>query len=183
MAAVADSRLITAEQYLALPDGRSTELVRGVVVEMNPPGFRHGKICSRIARLIGNFVDEHDLGSVLTNDSGIVTQRNPDTVRGADVAYYSYKRIPKGNDLVGYPQVAPELVVEVVSPTNTHREVLEKTSEYLNVGVSVVCVVDPDDRTVNLFYPDRPVATLRGNDELRLDMLPGFALAVEALFE
>ena len=62
MAAVADSRLITAEQYLALPEGRSTELVRGVVVEINPPGFRHGKICSRIARLIGNFVEEHDLG-------------------------------------------------------------------------------------------------------------------------
>lgn len=82
----APAKLLTAEDYLHIPDdGRRTELRRGVVIYTNPPGFRHGEVCSNIIRLVGNYVADHRLGRTLANDSGIITERNPDTVRGADV--------------------------------------------------------------------------------------------------
>ena len=82
--------LLTAEEYLQLPDrGVPTELVRGKVVEMNVPTPRHGQICAKVARIVGHYADEHGLGHVLTNDSGVLTERDPDTLRGADVAFYS----------------------------------------------------------------------------------------------
>src|SRR3954453_13340862 len=103
-------KLLTAEEYLLLPDdGRRTELRRGVVVYMTPPGFRHGEVCSRLNRWIGNYVEEHDLGRTLTNDSGIITERNPDTVRGADVSFYSYHRVARGPSPVGYANASPEI--------------------------------------------------------------------------
>src|SRR5262249_36204501 len=124
MVTAAAPKLLTAEEYSRLPDeGQRTELRRGVVGAMNMPGFRDGKVCSRITRLIGNFVDEHDLGHTLSNDSGIITERNPDTVRGADVSYYSYSRVPKGQSPIGYAGAPPEIVFEVVSPTNTRAKI------------------------------------------------------------
>ena len=89
--------LLTAEEYLQLPDsGVPTELIRGKVVDMNVPAPRHGQICCKVARIVGNFADEHHLGHVVTNDSGIVTEHEPDTVRGADIAFFSYSLIPPG---------------------------------------------------------------------------------------
>src|SRR5688572_979655 len=110
--------LLTAEQYRLLPtDGRRTELIRGKVVEMNVPAPRHGYYCSKVDRILGNFAEEHDLGRVMCNDSGVVTERGPDTVRGADVCYYSYRSVPRGPLPEGYLPVPPELVFEVRSPT------------------------------------------------------------------
>jgi Uma2 family endonuclease len=180
---LAPAMLLTAEEYALLPDtGQRTELRRGVVVVMSPPGFRHGEVCSRINRWIGNHVEEHDLGHTLSNDSGIITERNPDTVRGADVSFYSYQRVPKGQSPVGYAGASPEIVVEVVSPTNTRREVMKKTLEYLGAGVNVVCVIDPQYATVNLHYPDLPVTTLQGDDSLTFAELPGFSVSVRKIF-
>src|SRR5262245_32327259 len=89
--------LLTAEDYEKLPDpGVPTELVRGKVVEMSRPTMRHGEICSKIDRIVGNFVDDQQIGRVVCNDACIITERGPDTVRGAGVAYYSYSRVPKG---------------------------------------------------------------------------------------
>ena len=185
MTAVASPpRLITAEDYLRMPDdGRRTELRRGVIVSMNLPGFRHGEVCSNVLRLIGNYVADHRLGRTLSNDSGIITERNPDTVRGADVSYYSYQRMPKGQSPLGYAGASPEIVIEVVSPTNTRREIARKTGEYLNAGVNVVSVVDPQYQTVNLHYADRPTEKLQGDDLLTLADLPGFSLPVSRFFE
>jgi Uma2 family endonuclease len=120
----------------------------------------------------------------MCNDTGIVTDRGPDTVRGADVAYYSYARLPKEADLEGYPPVAPELVIEVRSPSDALKATLAKVAEYLNAGVSVVCVVDPKKDRAQLFYPDRESETVLGDRELRLpDLLPGFNIFVRDFFE
>jgi Uma2 family endonuclease len=117
-AAVAE-KLISAEEYADMADSsRCTELVRGRIVELTPPKPRHGRICVRIAALLEGFVDEHGLGRVIGNDSGVITERGPDTVRGADVAFYSYARLPQNADLDDYPASPPELVVEVKSPTD-----------------------------------------------------------------
>src|SRR5947208_15438512 len=101
-APVAD-RLLTAEEYLELPDrGIPTRLVRGRVVEMNVPAPRHGEICVNIAMLIGPHVKANKLGRLVSNDGGVITHRAPDTVRGADVAFYSYSRVPPGPLPRGY---------------------------------------------------------------------------------
>jgi Uma2 family endonuclease len=183
MSTVTAPRLLTAEEFFALPDdGRPSELVRGEIVYMNMPGFRHGEICGRIARLIGNFVEDHDLGRTICNDTGVITTRNPDTVRGADVAFYSYARVPKGESPIGYANAVPEVVFEVVSPTNTRRQIVVKCAEYLSAGVGVVAVVDPAFKTVELHYPDRPVRTLEDADTVVLEAIPGLALQVATVF-
>lgn len=179
------TRLITAEEYARLPDrGVPTELVRGEIVEMNPPYPRHGRICSRIDRIIGRYLDEHDIGELYTNDAGIITERDPDTVRGGDVWYVSYQKIPKGPLPNDYFPVPPDIVFEVLSENDRRTRVYAKVAEYLAVGVPVVCIVDPADETVHLYFPDKPELTLTAADELTFpNQLPGFSVLVQRLFE
>ena len=111
--------LLTAEQYLALPDdGRLTELVRGRVVEMPSPKPAHGYYCGNVYWVLRGYVQPRNLGRVVSNDSGVQTERGPDTVRGPDVAFYSYAKVPKDQAPEDYPTVPPELVFEVRSPSN-----------------------------------------------------------------
>ena len=115
--AIGSQVLYTAEEFGRRPDpGYPEELVRGRIVTMPPPGSRHGKVCYNVAYRMGRFLEDHDLGHVLTNDSGVITERGPDTVRGADISFYSYERVPKGPLPPGYLDVTPDLVFEVLSP-------------------------------------------------------------------
>jgi Uma2 family endonuclease len=184
MATVTET-LLTAEQYAQLPDnGRPSELVRGRVVEMNPPFPRHGQICSTVTLVLGSFAREHNLGHIIGNDSAVLTERDPDTVRGADVAYYSYAKVPKGPVPRGYLAVMPDLVFEVLSPDDRWKKVQIKVAEYLEAGVPVVCVLDEEPPTVYLYSADRPVRILNADDELAFpDLLPGFAVKVRRFFE
>jgi Uma2 family endonuclease len=177
--------LLTAQDFARLPDrGIPTELVRGRVVTMNVPAPRHGQICSKIDRLVGNFADEHRLGHLVVNESGIVTEHDPDTVRGADVAFYSYSRVPPGPFPSGYLDVLPEVVFEVRSPTDRWPQVLTKVGEYLEAGVGVVCVLDQVSESLQVYRADELPRTLHGEDELTLpDVLPGFGVAVHCFFE
>ena len=91
-------KLITAEEFARMPnppDGSQQELVRGEIVIMPPPGGRHGVCCSRVGRRLGNFVDENRRGTVTCNDTGFISERDPDTVRGPDVAYWSKECLPE----------------------------------------------------------------------------------------
>lgn len=110
---------MTADEYAALPDphGYPTELIKGNLITRAPPRPRHGQIGARVAYLLQRYLEAHNFGQVLTNDSGVVTERDPDTVRGADIAYYSFERVPKGPLPSGLLDVAPNVVSEVLSPT------------------------------------------------------------------
>lgn len=177
--------LLTAEEYLRLPDDddRPTELVRGRIVTLNLPSFRHGKFCARVSRLLGNYAEEHDLGHVLSNDAGVVTQRDPDSVRGPDVSFYSFSRVPNGADPTGYPSVVPEVAVEVRSPTDRWAKILEKVSEYLNAGVDLVYVVDAQSQSVIGYTADQASVTLQGDDELTFPPpLGGLRISVRRVF-
>ena len=177
--------LLTAEEYARLPDdGRQTELIRGEVVEVPMPFPRHGQICARIAYLLQRFLEDHPLGHVITNDSGVVTERGPDSVRGADVAYYSFARVPPGPiPRDQYLAVMPELIFEVRSPGDRWRKVVTKVDEYLNAGVDVVCVVDDPTEQVRVFDDDG-VHPLAGDDALEFPtLLPGFSVPVRRLFD
>src|SRR5580698_9033215 len=97
MTTLLESKLLTAEEYGRLEnDGRLTELVRGRIVEMNRPFTSHGYLLINIGHLLTQFVKQHGLGRVVGGDAALPTQRDPDTVRGPDLAFYSYQRIPSG---------------------------------------------------------------------------------------
>jgi Uma2 family endonuclease len=177
--------LLTALEFANRPDpGYPEELVQGRIVTMPPPTPRHGQICSRVDRLLGFFADEHDLGHVLCNDSGVITERDPDTVRGADVAFYSYSKVPKGPIPRGYLTVPPDLVFEVRSEDDRWGEILTKVDEYLRAGVTVVVVLDPEPQTAHVFRADQAPYKLGPDDELMLpDLLGAFRVAVRRFFE
>lgn len=175
---------LTAEEFARRPDpGHPEELVKGRPVAMPPAGIRHGEVCNRVGRILGNFVEEHGLGRVLNNDAGVITERTPDSVRGPDVSFFSFARMPKGTPPTGYAVVAPDLVVEVLSPHDRWPKMLGKVAEYLNAGAGIVAVLDPERRTVHIYEGDLPVQILGEADEWSLPaLLPGFRVAVARLF-
>ncbi|HVA45822.1 MAG TPA: Uma2 family endonuclease [Pirellulales bacterium] len=179
-------RLFSAEEYARLPDnGMPTELVRGRIVTMNVPNFRHGWLCIRIGKLLATYVDDRELGYVLGNDAGMVTERGPDTVRGPDISFFSYSRIPKGAGPEGYAEVAPEIVFEVRLPGDRWPKILRRVGELLSAGVLAVYVVDAKKETVIVFDADtdEPGRTLQGEDELPFpEPLTGLRIAVRQLF-
>ena len=180
MAIIAPKKLITAEEFFQLPDpgdGSQQELVRGEVITMPPPGGMHGVSCLKAGRRIGNFVDEHHLGTVTTNDTGFVTERNPDSVRGPDVAYWSRERLPEVP--VGYIETAPDLLVEVLSPSNTSKQIRSKLKEYFARGVRLVWVIAPEDRTLTIYQtPDEGRVLHESATATGEDVLPGFTCRV-----
>ncbi len=177
--------LLTVEDYLALPDdGRSYELVRGRRVPVNMPKLRHGQVCVKTIRLVGKYLDADDRGHLVSNDTGVVTERDPDTVRGADVAFYSYERVPRGPLPREYLDVTPDLIFEVRSPGDRWGKILTKVGEYLEAGVTVVCVLDEITETAHVYRPDQVVQVFTADQELTLpDVLPGFAVTVQRFFE
>ena len=184
--AAAPERLLTIEEYAELPDnGVPTELVRGRVVTLNLPIPWHGFVCNKVALIIGGFLEQHDLGYSMTNDAGIITERDPDSLRGADYAFYSYKRIPKGTlAKKGYLSVTPDLAVEVKSPDDRWKNIIGKVADYLNAGVNVVCVLDPARTTVTAYQPDFPEKTYEAEEAMTIpEILPGFSVQVKRFFE
>jgi Uma2 family endonuclease len=184
MSIVAES-LMTAEEYQRLPDnGQPTELVRGRIVPLNMPAPRHGQICAKIIRLIGRYLDANDLGRLVSNDSGVVTERGPDTVRGGDVEFYSYARVPRGPVPRGYLPVVPEIVFEVRSPTDRWGRILAKVGEYLEAGVTLVCVLDEQTETARVYRGEEPDQAFTAEQELTLpEVLPEFREVVGRFFE
>ncbi len=177
-------RLLTAEEYGRLPDeGLRTELVRGKVIPLDIPYPRYGQICSEVASLVRRHAEETRRGHLLLR-SGIITERDPDTVRGGDVVFFSYARVPPGPLPWGYLDVVPELVFEVRSPSDRMARLLAKVGEYLNAGVTAVCVLDQKSETVQVYRAEELPLTLRGDEELHLpDILGDFRVPVRRFFE
>lgn len=176
--------LLTAEEYAVLDVDCPTELVRGIVVYLPFGTSRHGQICTAIVMLVGNHCHLNSVGHVLCGNVGVITERSPDTVRGGDVLFYDYRRVPKGKVPDGYIQVPPDLVFEVLSPDDRQSKVLRKVTEYLLAGVKVVCVLDPEDETARIYRDDKAEVTLRADQDFSVDdVLPGFSCRVGKFFE
>lgn len=185
MAIAVTDTLLTVEEYLALPDnGVPNELVRGRIVPMNLPTPRHGEICIQTGYLVRRFLEDHRLGRLVGNDSGVVTEHDPDTLRGPDVAFYSFSRIPPGPVPQGYLTVVPELVFEVRSAGDRWGRILAKVGEYLEAGVTVVCVLDQMTERCHLYRNEEDVQVLSPDQELTVpDVLPEFRMVVRRFFE
>jgi Uma2 family endonuclease len=185
MATAAQTRLLTAEEFMAADLGEGTyELVRGEVVEMPPAMPEHGLVCGNVYFVISTYSRQSGLGFALVNDSAVVTERNPDSVRGADVCYYSHARWPRDQVANKLPPVPPDLAVEVVSPGNRIAQVMKKVSEYLEVGVSLVWVVYPKRRQVAIYRKSEDEQMMFGEDAVieNLPELPGFRCSVRDFF-
>ncbi len=179
-----EARLFTADDLLRLySEGVRGELIRGVLCETMATGIEHGRIVTTLVIELGNFVRSAALGTLVASDSGVWLERDPDTVREPDIAFFSAEKMPLNARITGYAEVAPDLVVEVASPSDSRREVHDKAHMWLNHGVRLVWVVQPETRTIEVYRPDEANATLAEDDWLDgLEVLPGFTCEVSAVF-
>jgi len=174
--------LLTAEEFAAKHGGDYVELIDGVVEPIRPAGFRNGVICANVVGAFGGCVGDKNTWLACSNDTFVLTRRNPDRVRGADFVLWRRELVPRPYpDLVAVP---PGLVVEVRRPFDTIADMLRKAAEYLEAGVRVVLVLDPPTESAAVFRPDELPQRLHNGDELTLpDVLPGFSVPVRKFFE
>ena len=177
--------LVTLEEFERMPeeDAYRVELVRGRIVREPRPGAAHGWLTGRLVERIGSHARERGLGIVVT-ETGFLLSVEPPTVRGPDLAFLSVENLPSELPATGFWRVAPDLAVEVVSPSNTAAEIREKVLEYLASGSRLVWVVDPATRSVSAYRSRRDISLLTEDDALEGgDVLPGFRLPVAELFD
>lgn len=174
---------ITADELYRMGDIGPAELINGEIVKQMPTGHPHGFIENMIAFFLTLFVREHKSGRVITGEVGIITRRDPYSVRAADVAYISKERLAQAQE-EGFLDVAPELVVEIMSPGNSWSEAQEKLAEYFASGVQMVWIVDPQLAQIHVYRDLERVRLLRGADVLTgEEILPGFQVALSEIFE
>lgn len=167
---------VAAEELLEFGDIGRCELVKGTLIMMSPSGRRHGRLSAEIARVLGNHVATNHLGEVSGAETGFIISREPDTVRAPDVAFVAATSIPADLPEDGFWPFAPDLAVEVVSPSDRWSEVVEKAREWLAAGVRLVWIVDPRSHTVHVYRPGCEVFQLGEGDRLEgCDVLPGFS--------
>ena len=183
MIAPVQQQPLTAEQLYLLPDdGRRYELVRGALVCMAATGGQHGIIASRLDHRLRAFVEAHDLGEVCAAETGFRLAQNPDTVRAPDVSFIARERVPSQGVPEGYWPFAPDLAVEVISPSDRFDDVLTKVQDYLRAGTRLVWVFHPRTRTVKVYRAGGEVLLIQGQGELLgEDVLPGFRCLVGEL--
>lgn len=176
-------QLLTAAEFGALPDEGEyrIELVRGRLVRSPRPMPLHARLVTRLGRLLDEFVENAGTGLVLT-EPGVVLARDPDTVRGPDLAFYSHDRVPEGGYGAGF-WGPPDLAVEITSPTNRASETQAKVTEYLDAGVRLVWVVDPPTRSVTAYAASGAARIVRAGEAIEGDdVMPGFRLPLATLF-
>ena len=177
------TKLMTAEELATLPDdGYQYELVRGELRRMPPPKPEHGLVCLELALWLAPYREVADI-AVLVNDSGVSLERNPDTVRGPDVAVYRNADLPP-RPWTAYFEIAPVLAGEVASPGDAMADIEEKIEDYRRAGVPLIVYCFPHRRRVWLDGAGRERIVLTGDDVLDVsDVLPGLApIPVAGLF-
>jgi Uma2 family endonuclease len=176
-------RLVTAEEFERMPSSERYELVEGRLVPMSPVNADHGRVVAQIAYLLKAHLKNRPTGIAVV-ETGFTLSSDPDTVRGPDVSFLRHERAPAPGTR-GFLKIAPDAVFEVLSPEDRPGEVRKKTAEYLESGVALVVIVDPDERTVIVHRSGTQPVTLRdGSDVTDLnDAIPGFVCHVGEIFE
>ena len=179
---LAGSALMTIEEFERLPDEPARlELVRGQVVREPSAGFEHCGIAARITAYLDTYVRRQALGRIVTGEPGFVLFDDPPTVRAPDVAFVVRERLPA--DPRGFARLAPDLAVEIVSPSNTVSEIQGKVFDYLDAGTKLVWVVEPRGRTVTVYRSRDQIRILTSKQEIDGgEVLPGFRTQVSEFF-
>lgn len=182
---VATKKLMTVEEFARLPTGRGVryELVNGELRTMAAAGGRHGAGVARITFRLGSFLEANDLGVLFGAETGFLLQQNPDHLRAPDAAFVTHERLAGLDQLSGFLDLAPDFVVEVVSPGDGWSEVTSKAQDWLDRGVRVAWIVDPEARSVEVWRSGGRVDRRARDEEVDAEpALPGFRCRVSDLF-
>jgi len=183
MTTTTGTKPVTAEELFDMGDIGRCELIRGEIIHMSPSGAEHGDVAAEMLRILANHVKSNKLGKVFAAETGFTITRNPDTTRAPDVAFVRAARVPKPYRR-GFFDGPPDLAVEVVSPSDTHSEVVATVSDWLSAGTLSVWVVDPPSKSIEVHRAGAPIVRYVGEEELKDEgILPGFVLRPAALFE
>jgi Uma2 family endonuclease len=181
---VTPPHIVTPQQLAAMPNDKDFELVDGHLVE-RAMGNEAAWITSRLNSRIERHVEACQLGWVFGSEAGYrIDPHRPNLLRKPDISFVRHGRLPGGKPSKSYENLAPDLVVEVVSPNDTVAELEEKIEEYLSAGVQLIWIVNPSTETVRVHRADKSVTVLRESDRLGgEDILPGFDCAVMDIFQ
>jgi Uma2 family endonuclease len=180
--ATTTKRAATEEDLLAMPnDGQKYELVDGEI-RVSPAGDRHSYVAVQLATVLSLFVKKHRLGYVMGADAGFrLPSKN---VRSPDVSFVGSGRFPKDRPPDDFGNLAPDLAVEVLSPRDRPRYVLDKVGEYLEAGVRLIWVIDPRKASATVYRSLSDVRKLGADDSLDgEDVLPGFRCRLGEILE
>jgi Uma2 family endonuclease len=174
---------VTGKQLLSMGDIGRIELVNGKIIKLPFNEYFHASRVVLIGSLLFNFVNQKNLGRVLGGETGIYTRRNPDTVRGVDIAYISNERMSQAQE-TGFLDIAPELIVEIMSPSDRWIDIQEKLAEYFYIGVQLVWLVDPQLEQIHVYHSMDNVSRLTAENQLTApEILPGFSIPISEIFE
>ena len=175
---------VTAEELLNMPDdGFRYELVRGELRKMAPAGHVHGEFAMSISAPLATHVKTNGLGKVYAAETGFKLESNPDHVRAPDAAFVRRQRADGARDEQGFFPGAPDLAIEVISPSDLYTEVDEKVADWLDAGVFAVILVDPRRRVVKVHRSMTDVVVLNETDVLEVeDIVPGWQMPVGEIF-
>ena len=176
------SPLMTADELLRthVPH-KCTELVRGVLVVREPAGSRHGLVTMNLGAELAVYAKRAGAGGVYAAESGFKLASNPDTVRAPDIAFVSRERLPPPS-MTGYPTLAPDLAVEVLSPGDRPGDVLAKVADWLSAGTRLVWVLDPERRVARVYRDDGSETVVTAEGALAgEDVLPGFSCSLVSI--
>jgi Uma2 family endonuclease len=178
------NKLLTAEDVWNMEDdGCRHELIRGELLTMSPAGRPHGKLLTELARRIGNFLAEWPVGEAYTGDTGFILSRDPDVLLAPDLWVIRIERLPENPPEAGFEELTPDLVVEIISPSERPGQINRKVWEYLNAGVRLVWLIDPGERNVTIHAPNRQIEVVGLDGALDGgDVLPEFHLSLSELF-
>ncbi len=172
--------LITAEEFMQMSFDHPVELVRGEIVHMTPPKRSHGSIALVIGATLLNWSAKAKHGRPVSDS---IVRTGPDSIRGPDVSYFVQPKVDRGALTSEGDDIAPDLCVEVLSPSNTWSEIKQKIDEYLGCGVTEVWIADPELESVEIRRTDEPPRTVRRGESITSDLLPGFEAAVDEFFD
>ncbi len=177
--------ITTADQLLSMPnDGNRYELVNGYLRMMSPAGSEHGWIAGRILARLAAHVEKHNLGKAYAAETGFRIGSSPDTVLTPDASFVSQSRLASVKPTRGYLPVAPDLVVEVVSPSDASSEIESKVDQWLKAGTIAVLIADPAKQTIRVYRHESRMEVLRRGDTFAAgDACSDWTLAVNDAFQ
>jgi len=179
-----ETKPITAEELFHMPDdGYRYELIRGELKQMTPAGYQHGRLVMNISTPLDQHVRNHNLGTVCTAETGYKIASNPDSVLAPDISFITRERVLQVGDIKEFWPGSPDLVVEVISPSDTHSEVEKKVFEWLEAGTRMVVTVTTPNRIVSVYRSRTDIVFLTEEDTLEGgDVVPGWEIAVKDIF-
>lgn len=183
MTLLAEPKAVSIDEFMSMPDSARYELVEGRLIERKQMGALSDYVAQQVARRLGNFCEERNVGYVFGSETTYRCFDDPNTGRRADVSFVRRDRLPDGRIPEGYLEFPPDLAVEVISPHDTAYEVGEKATLYLRHGYGEVWLVYPNLRAVHVYRRDQPILTVAVDQTLvGRGPLEGFACPVERLF-